>query len=66
AFILTGFLSLADSVAATLFRRPDSSGKPSKFVEKSLRERGLSLAEVEAEAREAVPEVEEIARRVFK
>ncbi|NPA85547.1 MAG: CRISPR-associated endonuclease Cas3'', partial [Crenarchaeota archaeon] len=29
AFILTGFLSLADSVAATLFRRPDSSGKPS-------------------------------------
>ncbi len=43
AFLLSGFLSLADSVAAFLARRPDHSEKPSKFVRLALEERCLSI-----------------------
>jgi len=56
AFVLTGFLSLADSVAAYLARRPDSSEKPSKFVALSLKERGWDL-EKEEKKRELVDRV---------
>jgi len=35
-FVLAGYLSLADSVAAFLQRRPDSTEKPNTFVRVGL------------------------------
>ncbi len=58
SFILAGYVSLADSVAALIKRRQDSSQKPSKFVRLALEERGLSPQRVEERIRVKEKELE--------
>ena len=79
AFVVTGFLSLADSVAAYLGRVIlanssleqgfDSTGKPSKFVLRSLKERGWDLERDKENLIEEIKsrekEVKEIVKKYF-
>ena len=59
-------MSLADSVAAFLQRRPDSTEKPNTFVRVGLRERGIVVEDVDGIRKHMLEETKARQREVIE